>query len=426
MNTINTSQPKDQAVDSGQAGAPTSINEIRANAQALLALQSLVKSPAGKSGSSTGSSTASPFVVKLSAKSDTDVDSADANLDAIAQLIGAALPTQTQTVPTTAAATLPSGSDTASSPTLSAAVLAQLASLSPTSIGTPTNLAAVPGAVTPPSAEVLAQFTVLSQPAAPPQSTPIPVSVPQVPLESTAAVETAPSVLPTVALASVEIPNTAIPGTAVPTPASPVSVTVSASTVVVENPTAQADVQPQADVAPVQVKPQSSNADTSSNTGTPSENSQAPVGLGAAILQSMSQQSQALNQLSSTASSSTTDRIGQIESLMTQMADRVLVADPLHSSTPEVRVKLSDSIMPGTEVTVTRVDGGGLSVSFTTTTAEWASVLNQLAPQLAQRLNDRIQMPEPVLVSVQTSGGAPGDGRSRERHTPWDQANKNQ
>ncbi len=143
--------------------------------------------------------------------------------------------------------------------------------------------------------------------------------------------------------------------------------------------------------------------------------------LGNAILQSLGSQSSTGGAAPLTGVD-TTARIEQVSTLMSQMADRVLVTDPLHGQMPEVRIKLADSVMPGTEVRVWREEGGQLRVEFDTVSPYWARVLNEASPLLAQRLNERLQVAEPVQVTVQQQGGQPEDGRSRNRQSPWDLA----
>lgn len=143
--------------------------------------------------------------------------------------------------------------------------------------------------------------------------------------------------------------------------------------------------------------------------------------LGHAILQSLGSQSAAAAEAATaTTGPATAERIEQVSALMTQMADRVLVTDPLHGQTPEVRIKLAENIMPGTEVRVWRDDGGQLKVQFDTVSPYWARVLNEASPLLSQRLNERLQAAEPPVVTVREQGGQPEDGRSRNRNNPWD------
>jgi type III secretion system needle length determinant len=147
--------------------------------------------------------------------------------------------------------------------------------------------------------------------------------------------------------------------------------------------------------------------------------------LGNAILQSLGSQSSTPAVTSSQSTSSTTtvvDRIAEVSQMITQMADRVLVTDPLHGQVPEVRIKLADNVMDGTEVRVWREDGGQLRVEFETVSGHWARLLNEASPLLSQRLGERMPAGMGIQVTVQDHGQQPEDGRSRNRQTPWEVA----
>jgi hypothetical protein len=49
-------------------------------------------------------------------------------------------------------------------------------------------------------------------------------------------------------------------------------------------------------------------------------------------------------------------------------------------------------------------------------------VLNDSTTQLSQRLSERLNLAEGAQVTVQHESGQPQDGRSRNRHTPWELA----
>jgi len=143
--------------------------------------------------------------------------------------------------------------------------------------------------------------------------------------------------------------------------------------------------------------------------------------LGHSILHSLGAHSSAAASPVSHAPSA--ERVEQVSALITEMADRVLVTDPLHGQTQEVRITLADDLMPGTDLRVWREDGGQLRVEFDTVSPYWARVLNEASPLLAQRLNERLGQPEqPAQVTVQHHGGQPEDGRSRNRQSPWELA----
>lgn len=145
-----------------------------------------------------------------------------------------------------------------------------------------------------------------------------------------------------------------------------------------------------------------------------------PINLGQVILQTLDNQSSPAHASGETQVQ--VQRLEQVSALMTEMADRVLVTDPLHGQTQEVRIKLAEHIIPDTEIRVWHDEGGQLRIEFETSSGYWARVLNEASPQLAQRLNEKLALPEAATVSVNQQGGQPEDGRSRNRYTPWDLA----
>lgn len=369
MNTISSSKPtaQTQTTDPSQSsGAASAISEIVANANAVQSLKALVNTTLADT-SPDSTPAASPLVINLSSLGTTGGTSA----------------TPLQSTPT-------QGEGTTNPMAASAALLAQLVNLSPGagSNGTPASLTSL-------------------TPTASKSSTPLPATASS-PIAGTATPAAgstsgntvAPVVQVVLVPAATSVPNQT-------TPTTPSAAALLADSL-------------------VQSKSGSQSPSQQSDTNSSSDNSSGGGNLGNAILQSIAQQSAQAATANSSAAPSTSgaDRVNQIESLMNEMADRVLVTDPLHAQSSQVSVKLADNIMPNTEVTVSRLDGGGLSVSFNTPNADWASVLNQIAPQLAQQLNERLQLAEPAIVTVQmqNSGGTPSDGRSRQRNTTQDQA----
>lgn len=163
----------------------------------------------------------------------------------------------------------------------------------------------------------------------------------------------------------------------------------------------------------------------------PSERPADTPNLGSSILQSIGHQSTPASSVQAgdkTAPASAVERVTEVSNLITQMADRVLVNDPLHGQTQEVRIKIANSVMQDTEVRVWREDGGALRVEFGTASAYWSRILNDASPLLSQRLNERLPSgtEAQVTVSVQQQGQQPEDGRSRNRQNPWELARQAQ
>lgn len=154
-----------------------------------------------------------------------------------------------------------------------------------------------------------------------------------------------------------------------------------------------------------------------------------PDTLGSAILDSFFSHSSGVSAPAPAAAaegaSPMAERVAQIENLMHTMADRVLVTDPLSGQNQEVRIKFQEGILPGTEARVWREDGR-VMVEFVSTKAESVRWLEGSIAMLSQRLDERLHQTAPSVVTVNSSGDAPSDGRSRERNTPWDQARQQQ
>lgn len=154
-----------------------------------------------------------------------------------------------------------------------------------------------------------------------------------------------------------------------------------------------------------------------------------PDTLGSAILDSFFSQSSGASApapvAAGEAASPLAERVAQIENLMHTMADRVLVTDPLSGQNQEVRIKFQEGVLPGTEARVWREDGR-VMVEFISTKADSVRWLEGSIAMLSQRLDERLHQTAPSVVTVNSSGDAPSDGRSRERNTPWDQARQQQ
>lgn len=164
---------------------------------------------------------------------------------------------------------------------------------------------------------------------------------------------------------------------------------------------------------------------------TSSDRSADTPNLGSSILQSLGHQSTPASSVQASdkgAPAGAVERVTEVSNLITQMADRVLVTDPLHGQTQEVRIKIADNVMQDTEVRVWREDGGALRVEFDTASAYWSRILNDASPLLSQRLNERLPSgtEAQVTVTVQQQGQQPEDGRSRNRQNPWELAQQAQ
>jgi type III secretion system needle length determinant len=115
------------------------------------------------------------------------------------------------------------------------------------------------------------------------------------------------------------------------------------------------------------------------------------------------------------------DQAARIETFVSQIADRILVTDPLGGQNAQVHIKIADAVLPGTELQLWRGDGGQLNVNFATTSPHSAQILADASQLLAQRLNERLALSMPVIVSVQNGDSEmPQDGRSRQYQSVYD------
>ncbi len=157
--------------------------------------------------------------------------------------------------------------------------------------------------------------------------------------------------------------------------------------------------------------------------------------LGNAILQSMGSESSAFSQLRGVEGAEAASHLGtdfeKIETLISKVANRVLVTDPASGQNAEVRVQIAPDLMPGTEVKVWKGDGGRLFVEFDTTSPQWAKVLSDSVSALSDRLGARINLHEAPQVSVRDSSDGSsrdhqsehgGSGQQQQREDPRDEA----
>ncbi len=164
----------------------------------------------------------------------------------------------------------------------------------------------------------------------------------------------------------------------------------------------------------------------SSTTHSSSDSDLPPDTLGAAVLQSLFNQSSAAVVQSTPLSApatpvASTARIENLQRVLAETVTRVLVSDPLHDGRQEVRIEFAREVLPDTEVRLWRQEGR-LHVEFlsTTATSETHRLPDGLA-RLAEVIHQRQPQPELPVVTLrlQDSPGQPGDGRSRQQyHAP--------
>src|SRR5262249_24122393 len=104
-----------------------------------------------------------------------------------------------------------------------------------------------------------------------------------------------------------------------------------------------------------------------------------------------------------------------VNQLADQVASRILVSDTQYSGQMEVRIQLKDSILPGTEVQITQVNGE-VQIKLVTESNHSFDVLSTNAEVLKNQLEKRLDgRTVQVEVSMQNNADGGGDGRSRNR-----------
>jgi type III secretion system needle length determinant len=96
---------------------------------------------------------------------------------------------------------------------------------------------------------------------------------------------------------------------------------------------------------------------------------------------------------------------------LSEIAEQVLVSSP-ESSQREVRIQIKSSLLPETDIRLSR-QGGVLSVHLVTTNEQSAHFLTMHKDGLRQQLENRLG--ETVRVDVQGDSAASSDGRSRQQ-----------
>ncbi|MDR2735545.1 MAG: hypothetical protein LBB20_01740 [Puniceicoccales bacterium] len=109
---------------------------------------------------------------------------------------------------------------------------------------------------------------------------------------------------------------------------------------------------------------------------------------------------------------SSAERLAKISS---EIVSRILVSHAALDAKQEVRVRLSNAILPGTEILISK-DGTKLSVQFNTTVSESAFFLMGRQGELRQHLMDNLKEISHVEIKLKDDSQArwtSGDGRSK-------------
>lgn len=110
-------------------------------------------------------------------------------------------------------------------------------------------------------------------------------------------------------------------------------------------------------------------------------------------------------------SPSTVDQTARIDAFVNQIVDRILVTDPVSGQNAQVHIKIADHILPGSEIRLWRGEGGQLNVNFATTSPQSAQVLADASQLLAQRLDERLHLSQPVVVTTNIAMASTSDER---------------
>jgi type III secretion system needle length determinant len=96
------------------------------------------------------------------------------------------------------------------------------------------------------------------------------------------------------------------------------------------------------------------------------------------------------------------------------ISERILVSDPKRYSKQEVRIMLKESVLPDTEIRISR-EGGTTRITLVTTSNDAYQVLTEQKEGMQNHLNQRLT--GEVRVSLQGHRSDPGqsDGRSRQQ-----------
>jgi type III secretion system needle length determinant len=104
----------------------------------------------------------------------------------------------------------------------------------------------------------------------------------------------------------------------------------------------------------------------------------------------------------------------KISDVATQIADRILVSDASLDGKQEVRIQLKESVLPGTEVRISK-EGGAIRVELATVNADSYRFLAEQQTGLQDHLKSRLGENVQVQVTTAETRGDTQDGRSRQQ-----------
>jgi hypothetical protein len=105
-----------------------------------------------------------------------------------------------------------------------------------------------------------------------------------------------------------------------------------------------------------------------------------------------------------------------------EVVERILASRPAADGTAEVRLKIDPALLPDTEIRLINSPDRGLLVDFKTDSLDSQRFLLPNLPELRNRLEGRTDGRVTVqLTENSATGGSPGDGRSRNRRTVYEE-----
>jgi hypothetical protein len=98
--------------------------------------------------------------------------------------------------------------------------------------------------------------------------------------------------------------------------------------------------------------------------------------------------------------------------IATEVAQKIeVITNPLNKGAQEVRLTLSESILPQTQVTISKAPDGSLSINFQSTSPQSLSLLNNPAQlqQLEAAIREKLGPDKTLTLTINKGKMAPGD-----------------
>jgi type III secretion system needle length determinant len=106
----------------------------------------------------------------------------------------------------------------------------------------------------------------------------------------------------------------------------------------------------------------------------------------------------------------------EVSEIARNVAERILVAEPSLTGKQEVRITLKESVLPETEIRISK-EAGKLSIDFFTTSDHSYRIISQEKAGLQQVLAERLGPKVKIEVGVSDTGREHNQGRSRQQRS---------